>query len=154
MAEADMKLYEAARKWMAKMQECDKKLEVLPWYTDDMTEDHLKSYKNIPITLYQFKKYFQRATHLNKMEGEFTLMCTFCTRNLSWWLKKENTNVFVKDIQSETTSRLGWLLFSFGALHIESLTKEISNWIGVEVAGRFKPILTDSWDPNIDPKKG
>lgn len=83
MAEADMKLYEAARKWMAKMQECDKKLEVLPWYTDDMTEDHLKSYKNIPITLYQFKKYFQRATHLNKMEGEFTLMCTFRTRNQS-----------------------------------------------------------------------
>ena len=62
----------------------------------------------------------------------------------SWWLKKEKVDIFVKEIQSEATSRLRWLLFSFSGIYIKTLTDEITLFCGVRIVGRYKPILTDS----------
>ena len=74
--------------------------------------------------------------------------------DLGWWLKKEQSDIFVKEIQLRVTLILGWLLFLFSGIHVKGLCGEISALIDVEVAGCFKPVLTDKWDPKIDNKKG
>jgi len=43
--------------------------------------------------------------------------------------------------------------FSFSGIHIKSLTREISCVTNIDIAGRYKPIITDKWDPTIDNKK-
>ena len=73
--------------------------------------------------------------------------------DLRWWLKKENIDIYDKEIQAELTARLGWLLFLISGLNIKSLCAETSLIIGIEIAGRFKPILTNKWDPTIDSQK-
>jgi len=71
---------------------------------------------------------------------------------LEWWLKNE-CSIFVKDILSENTVRLGWLLFSFQGLNFKNLMMEITELCMVEIFARYKPILTDKWDPPVNPKK-
>ena len=158
--EADKKLLSAASKWMSKMEESDSKITLLPWYDSDMNELPIQSYKDIPSALFMFKKYFTRANPNEKGGKIYTDVKLSHSKplieikgDISWWLKKEQTDVFVKDIQSETTVRCGWLLFSYSGLDVKSLTDEISLMCGVIVAGRYKPILTDKWDPTIENKK-
>ena len=158
--EADQKLYIAARKWMVKMAESDNSVALLPWWDSDMGENVISSFKDIPTSLFMFKKYFQRANPNEKGGKVYTDLYLAHSKpiaeiqgDLSWWLKKEKIDIFLKEIQSEATSRLGWLLFSFSGIHIKTLTDEISIMTGVTIAGRFKPILTDKWNPDIDSKK-
>ena len=68
-------------------------------------------------------------------------------------VKKEQTDIYVKEIQVENTVRLGWLIISYSGMNISSLTTDISILTNIEIAGRYKPILTDSWDPTIKSKK-
>ena len=58
--DADVKLYTAAKKWMAKVLECDN-ISLLSWYESDMCEDRIRKVADIPTSLFMFKKYFQRA---------------------------------------------------------------------------------------------
>ena len=58
--DANVKLYTAAKKWMAKVLECDN-ISLLPWYKSDMCEDRIRKVADIPTSLFMFKKYFQRA---------------------------------------------------------------------------------------------
>jgi len=158
--EADKKLFSAASKWMSKMEESDNKVTLLPWYDSDMSEQPIKSFKDIPTALFMFKKYFTRGNPNEKGGKIYTDVKISHLKpiieikgDISWWLKKEKTDVFVKDIQSETTVRCGWLLFSYSGLDVDALTDEISAFCGATVAGRYKPILTDKWDPTIESKK-
>ena len=157
--EADVKLYNAAKRWMTKLQECDK-VAIMPWFDSDMGENTLRKASDIPTSLFLFKKYFQRANPKEEGGKIYTDVYLSHTKpieeikgDLSWWLKKEHTDIWEKEIQAESTARLGWLLFSFSGLNIKALCAEISAIIGIEIAGRFKPILTDKWDPTIDSKK-
>jgi len=148
--EADKKLFSAASKWMAKMEESDNKITLLPWYDSDMSEQPIRSFKDIPSALFMFKKYFTRANPNEKGGKIYTDLKLSHSKplieikgDISWWLKKEQTDVFIKDIQSETTVRCGWLLFSYSGLDVKALTDEISLFCGVTVAGRYKPVLSD-----------
>ena len=105
--EADKKLFSAASKWMSKMEESDNKVTLLPWYDSDMSEQPIKSFKDIPTALFMFKKYFTRGNPNEKGGENYTdvkishlkpIIEIKC--DISWWLKKEKTYVFVKDIQS------------------------------------------------------
>ena len=124
--EADKKLFAVASKWMAKILESDNKVHLLPWFDSDMGEDAISTFKDIPTSLFMFKKYFQRANPNEKGGKVYTDLYLAHSKpmkeiqgDLSWWLKKEKIDIFVKEIQAETTSRLGWLLFSFSGLHIK-----------------------------------
>ena len=108
--EADKKLFSAASKWMAKMEESDNKITLLPWYDSDMSEQPIKSFKDIPTALFMFKKYFTRGNPNEKGGKIYTDVKISHLKpiieikgDISWWLKKEKTDVFVNDIQSETT---------------------------------------------------
>ena len=158
--EADKKLYSAAQKWMVKMSESDKTIALLPWYDSDMGENIIHTYKDIPTSLFLFKKYFQRANPNEKGGKVYTDLFLLHAKpieeikgDMSWWLRKEKIDIYVKEIQSEATSRLGWLLFSFGEIHIKTLMTEISLLTETKIAGRFKPVLEEVWDPTIDNKK-
>ena len=106
------------------------------------------------------KNYFQRA-NTKEEEGKVQIDVYLSHTkpmdeiggDLRWWLKKENIDIYDKEIQAELTARLGWLLFLISGLNIKSLCAETSLIIGIEIAGRFKPILTNKWDPTIDSQK-
>ena len=122
----------------------------MPWFNSDMGEAPLRKASDIPSSFFLFKKYFQRANPKEEGGKVYTDVYLSHTKpmeeikgNLSWWLKKEKIVIYNKEIQAETTARLGWLLFSFSGLNIKALCCEISAIIGFEIAGRFKPILTD-----------
>lgn len=139
------------------MAESDKKVAVLPWFDSDCGEDTIHSFKDIPTSLFLFKKYFQKAKPNEKGGMIYTDLFLNHSKpidallgDMSWWLKKEKIDIYVKEIQSEATTRLGWLSFSFGEIHIKTLMTEISLLSQVAIAGRFKLILEDHWDPDID----
>ena len=71
---------------------------------------------------------------------------------MEWWLKKGKTNIYVKAIQTANTARLGYLLFSFPEMNAKYFCLELSGRIGKRVAVRYKPILTETWDPLMKPK--
>ena len=84
-----------AHKWMAKMTEVDNKIALLPWYDSNTGEYTIPSYKNIPTSLFLFKKYFQRANPNEKGGKVYTDLFFFHSKpikelkgDMSWWLKK------------------------------------------------------------------
>ena len=157
--DADVKLINVAKKWMTKLMECDNNVAILPWYDSDMGEDRITKVSNIPPSLFMFKKYFQRGNPKEEGGKVYTDVYLSHTKpmevikgDLSWFLKKEQIDIYIKDIQSDTTARLGWLLFSFQGLDVTTLCAEISAILRIEIAGRYKPILTDTWDKSIESK--
>ena len=71
---------------------------------------------------------------------------------MEWWLKKEETNIYIKAIQDANTARLGWLLFSFPEINTKAFCLELLCRIGEQVAAGYKPILIETWDTLIKPK--
>ena len=65
----------------------------------------------------------------------------------------KKVDIYVKDIQSEAATRLGWLLFSFGEIHVKTLMTEMSLLTETIIVNRFKPFLEEVWDRTIDNKK-
>ena len=59
--EADKKLFSAASKWMAKMEESDNKITLLPWYDSDMSEQPIRSFKDIPSALFYVQEVFYKG---------------------------------------------------------------------------------------------
>ena len=149
----------AAKKRMTKLVECDN-VAILPWYDSDMGENRIKQVSDTPSSLFMFEKYFQRANPKEKGEKIYTdIYLTHTKRieiileDLSWFLKKEKIDIFVKDLQADTIARLRWLPFSFQSIHVKSLCQELLTLVGIEIAGRYKPVLIDVRDPSIDNKK-
>ena len=59
--EADQKLYLVAKKWMVKMAESDNNVTLLPWWDSDMGENTISSFKDIPTSLFMFKKILSKS---------------------------------------------------------------------------------------------
>ena len=88
-----MKLYSAAKRWMTKLQECDK-VTLMPWFDSDIGEAPLRKASDIPSSFFLFKKYFQRANPKEEGGKVYTDVYLSHTKpmeeikgNLSWWLK-------------------------------------------------------------------
>ena len=78
---------------MAKMAESDPKVELLPWYMSDLGEDTITSFKDIPTSLFLFKKYFQRGNPKELGGKIYTDLYLSHSKpikelqgDLSWWL--------------------------------------------------------------------
>lgn len=113
-----------------------------------MGEDIVKSFKDIPSSVFFFKKYFQRA--MSKEKGGMIYIDVYISHcktmneikgDLEWWLKKNECSIFINEIQSEKTARLGWLLFSFQGLDCKKLSMEITGLCMVKISARYKPVL-------------
>jgi len=77
-------------------------------------------------------------------------------QTVGWWLKSTTQGMWATDLQStEETMCAGWLLFSAGKYNREALCWEIWNFMGVQVAVRFRAI-EDGRKPDrskkLDPK--
>ena len=156
----DQVLFEAGKKWFSKMKDADAACKILPWFDDAISEAPIHSFKDIPSSLFIFKKYFSRARPSDKGGKVYTDVMITHSRpidelkdDLDWWLRREQVDMFVKTIQADRSSRLGWLLFSFQELNLKVLSTELSELASTEISAIFKPILTGTWDPSIDPKK-
>ena len=155
----DKEMINVGKKWFAKMVDTDNSCRLIPWFEDDSKEGPITSHLEIPSTLSKFKKYFSKARP--KVEGgpvymEVNLMHTKAIadikEDMEWWLKKEKITIYVKAIQAENTSRLGWLLFSFKEINTKVFDRELSCRLGAQISARFKPISTGTWDKSIDYK--
>ena len=155
----DKLLFGAGKKWFAKMLDADSTCKIIPWFEDDKDEGAIQCYKDIPTTISKFKKYFCRSRP--KVEGGSVYMEVFMlhTRpiidikeDIEWWMKKEKITLYVKTIQAELTTRLGWLLFSFPEMNVKAFSTELTSLMGETISARYKPILTDKWDTSLDSK--
>ena len=87
----------------SKMAESNNKIIILPWYDSDMCEQIIRLPKEIPSSLFMFRKYFTRANPKEKGGKIYIDVKLFHSKppteiieDISWWLKKEKTEVFIK----------------------------------------------------------
>jgi len=143
--------HQSFMKWYQKIREVDNTAILYPWAASDRIETPMPLIENptdTPIALIALKKFvhklFLRTTggdyHVQVLMGTNEDLTTIM-QTIGWWLKSTSQGMWLTDLQSaEETMCAGWLLFLAGDYDRENLTQEIWNFIGVQVAIRFRAI--------------
>ena len=142
------------------MQEIDKKNMLVPWKAVDQRKSLNKNIDKISSQMSQFRVYFSRAKA--KSEGgavyvdvhvQHSLLIDDIKDDTEWMLKENNMCIFNKTLQVESTTQMGWLLYSTNSLDHNLPAKVLSDEIGVQIALRFKYRNTDKYEPDKTERK-
>ena len=71
-----------------------------------------------------------------------------------WMIKENKKGIFNKILQVESTSQMGWLLYSMSTLDLTLLAKVLTDKCGgIQITLRFKYINTDKYESDRDERK-
>ena len=142
---------------MTKIQEVDASLVVHPWAELDNRDRPngvrvlraISSPAGIPADIGVLKKYFPRV--VPKAAGGFiypsvwfghTKPFSELMAGLSSWFQAERHGLWTRQLQCETTSIVGWALYSTQTMHVPTLRMHLSAELGYEVGIRWRTIST------------
>jgi hypothetical protein len=150
--ELDKRLTLELQKWFNKMKEVDKKFTVISWKKEDGPMQPIREAKHIPNVISKLRVYFSRIQARSSGGKIFTdvfVQHTIPINDLrgdtEWFLKENHMAMFEKQLQVESTTQIGWLLYSTPSLDNESLVVAIETEIGVQVALRWKYINSSKY---------
>ena len=159
--EPDKKLALQAQKWFKKMQEVDTHFALVPWKAVDSAKPNIKEMEKIPSMMSQLRVYLTRAQA--KTKGGAVYVDVYVQHSVpmddlkgdsEWFLKEHKMGIFLKTLQVEATSQMGWLLYSTNTLDIKCLSEVLTDECrGIQIALRFKYINTDKYEPDKDERK-
>jgi len=140
--------HQAFTKWFSKVQEADSTIVLYQWTEADRMEDLtllIENITDVPTNLLLLRKFVHKLflhttggeLHVQVLMGSNENLATIM-QMIGWWLKSTSQGMWTMDLQSaEETTCAGWLLFSAGDYDREALSREIWEFIGVQVAIRF-----------------
>jgi hypothetical protein len=146
---ADVELRNAIVAVMIKMKEADTNLLVLPYSNNDSALKPLMRVKDIPETVSKLKKYFQNATpRMNG--GSYFIRAMFAynvpfkeiMEDIKWWLGENKAGLWMRKVQTEKTTRLGFLLYSLRAMDEDRMTRVFSARCNTKIGLRYMAINT------------
>ena len=149
--QSDVELVNAIRAVMVKLKEADTSMTLLPYsaaQANSLAPLH-RFPSDIPSTIGQLKKYFQNATpRMNG--GSYYVRALLCFNkpfdetldDIKWWLGENKAGIWVRRVQEEKVTRLGWFLYSVRSMDIERLTRFYSYRYGTKVGLRYMAINT------------
>ena len=159
--QSDVELVNQIKAVMAKLQEADKSIVVLPYLAADRDLKPLQKLPTeIPSGIGKLKKYFQNATpRMNG--GSYYVRALLCfnksfdetTEDIKWWLGENKAGIWMRKIQEEKVTRLGYLLYSLRSMDVERLTRVFSQRYRTKIGIRYQVINTGrrgKYDPDIE----
>lgn len=155
---ADVELINAIKAVVTKMKEADKNLMILPYCKDDASLKPILGIKDIPESISKLKKYFQNASP--RMHGGSYFLRTLLAYNtpfselsedIKWWLGEHKAGLWLRKVQTERTTWLGFLLYSLRSMDEDRFTRVFSARYSTKVGIRYKAISlgrrTGPYDP-------
>ena len=118
--QADVEMIQMIKEVLTKVQEADASFLILPYCAGDAGLPATTKVQNIPDNMGQLKKYFQGATP--RLYGRsyyiWSLVCfntPFATiiENIGWWLGANKAGMWMRKVQTERTSRIGFCYTPF-----------------------------------------
>ena len=138
----------------AEICEHDSKAVIYPYFVDKFNDPSfppLKSVKAIPSKPGEFKQYFDRAfPKTTKSDGNFVHTSVYLglskpleeiRDNMTFFFKDHEHGIYVRQLQTEKTVAMGWLLWSIESTDKEALKNELSAMAGnIPIGLRWKTI--------------
>lgn len=150
-----------AQKWFQKIREIDKHFALTPWKAADSTKPLIKDMDKTPSMVGQFRVYFSQDQA--KSAGGAVYVDTYVQHiipileikgDAEWMMKANKMGIFNKTLQVESTSQMGWLLYSTNTLDLDIISTVLTDECGgIQIALRFKYIDTDKYEPDRDERK-
>jgi hypothetical protein len=145
---SDKILHEALSSFIEKLLEEDSTAYVGPWRANEKdAPPPIFRAADIPSKMGALKKYFPRANPIRNGGHVYvpvlighTVPLPEIKENIEWWLKEWTHGMWLRPLQCEDTTVLGWLLYSLLSMDLVSLAEVISSWLGVPVGLRFRMI--------------
>ena len=139
----------------------DKHFALVPWKADDSAKPNIKEMEKIPSMMSQLRVYLTRTQA--KTAGGAVYVDVYVQHSVpiddlkgdsEWFLKEHKMGIFLKTLQVEATSQMGWLLYSTNTLDIKCLSEVLTDECrGIQIALQFKYINTDKYEPDRDERK-
>ena len=129
------------------LKEADKKMVIYPWNNESRKLPGLTKVEELPDSLSEIQEYFNRA--FPRKQGGALYVSVFLgheqsfadmSRNFGWWFKGQGGGWYLKALQCEKSSVIGWLLYSTQEMDRELLAQEIFRRTKVRVGLRFRAI--------------
>ena len=138
----------------SKLQAVDKTVVVYPWVATDATGGtpkfpSLTESQKFPTLWGELKKYFPGLRAKEDGSRSYTSFWVGSNKSLTdimestgQWFKRNNSGMYLKQIQSEREHEVGWLLYSVESNNLEKLQKEWEKLAGFPIHARFQIINT------------
>ena len=156
-SKADSELRSTLVAFFSKLREYDSTLVIHPWADKDNTTQQsgtrrwraLARPEDIPATMEGLKRYFPRA--LPKPAGGFvypsvhlghTKSFSALKTELAWWFQSERHGLWERQLQCESTSIVGWGLYSLQSIHVPELKRVLEEALGFPLGLRWRTIQT------------
>jgi hypothetical protein len=128
----------------------DSSLAILPWKDSDGNLDSVSSESSIPTSIKTLRTYLNKF-YVGKKSNQASMTypgvyighdkrIPEIREELQPWLNYSNHGLFERMLQAESTSEIGWLLYSTKEMDAGALVDEIADLIGVQVGLRWKII--------------
>jgi hypothetical protein len=137
-------LYRQIQELVDKIAEVDPAVKILPWFLKD--ENVPLENNKVPEDKRMFTKYFQRFQPKNTgfVYGEMRLQherrWEDIVFDLTPWLTETKSAIYFQHLQCQSTTNLGWLLWSFRRIDTTKLQQELQNLYNIKVNLRYQNI--------------
>jgi hypothetical protein len=133
---------------MEKLKEADSSLYIAPWRLGEKDAPApIMQSADIPSKMGALKKFFPRANPIRAGGHVYTTALIGHTtplldikEEIEWWWKEWTHGMWLRPLQCEDTTVLGWLLYSLLSMDLASLTETLSEILGTPVGLRFRMI--------------
>jgi hypothetical protein len=132
------------------LKKLDDKLVILPWKTNDRSNETISKEANLPTSIKQIRGYLNRF-YIGKNQNQiittypgvqigYDRQFSEIRSDLQYWLNAGNHGLYERMLQVENSSEIGWLLYSTKAMDAGALVDEIAELVGIQVGLRWKII--------------
>ena len=160
-SQSDVELINGIKAIMVKLQEADKSIAVLPYLAVDSNLKPLVKFPDdVPSGISTLKKYFQNATPRMNGGSYFIRSLLFfnkefadTTEDINWWLGEQKAGIWIRKVQKEKVTNIGYLLYSLRSMDVDRLTRTFSYRYGTKVGIRYRAISTGrrgKYDPSVE----
>jgi hypothetical protein len=141
----------------------DDKAHIYPWFSwHDKNQSRIKTAADAPKSVSTFRMYANKV-FIGDSNKTLTIYPNVrighekplkdIRRNMRSWLMEGNHGIFYKMLQAESSSEVGWLLYSTRDMDQGALTDEMSDILGFNLGLRWKVIDIGVWGKIPDSQK-
>ena len=140
-----------------KITEIDNSVAFVPWFESNSADN--MPFNVVPESIWEINKYFPRIKNNPSgiAYGEFRMIHTkshhHIINELTNWLFENKHAIYYQALQSKLTTNLGWFLWSFRNIDIQTLQQEIYNLYNIRVQLRYQNIAIHKQTKNTEPIK-
>ena len=137
------------KEFFSLVKKADNKAVLLPWKETELKKDSIRNINDLPTNMFKLKTYFgnfytpkkdtKKTVYANVYIG-FFIPIEDLRGEIMDWTKECGHGLYKKMLQVDSSTEIGWLLYTTKAMDAGALADEISDLTGVAVGLRWKII--------------